>query len=110
MADTSTSERTTDVKSKALSTYRVFTSGDTILGMPSQIFVMGAGISLVIATMLFWVAGILFAMLYFYGMYTIHKDDPKAFYVWKNAYVRQLRNKTSTWKTSHQRSTRLDIL
>ena len=99
-----------DFKEKALATISVFSSHQTILGLPANVFVMGAGITLVIALVLYWLLGILFGCVYFIVMYHIHKDDPKAFFIWKKAMTRYWHNKSNSWQTKYCKTTKLIII
>lgn len=62
--------------------------GETF-GLPSLIFAGGVTLTLTLAFLLPIWAGVLFAGVYFPAMYSIHKDDPKAFEGWVNAALKK---------------------
>ena len=99
-----------DFKGRALATFSVFARNETFLGLPSRVFVMGLTITLTVMTMWYWLAGIVFGFLFFYGMYQIHQKDPKAFEVWVRALRRFMINKSSRWNAGNYKSTRLIVL
>lgn len=74
-----------DKKNLGLDVVRVFTKGQTIFGLPSNVFIMGIGISLIIIFFLQKILGIIFLIAYFKTMYSIHEDDPKALEIWISA-------------------------
>ena len=94
-------------ENKTIANYLFFSSQNQILNLPSQVFAIGVAISLITGFMLYWLAGLMFAWLYFYGMYAIHREDPQAFFIWKNILTQYLFNTSLSWKTSHCKSTRL---
>ncbi|WP_395398584.1 hypothetical protein ACHMW6_00195 (plasmid) [Pseudoduganella sp. UC29_106] len=55
---------------------------DLKLGIPSKWFYGGAAMSLILGVAVLWYIGILFALVYFLTMHSIHEDDPKALDGW----------------------------
>lgn len=54
-------------------------------GLPSKLFIGGAGLSILLTFMLPWYIGVVFGVVYFSSMYSIHKDDPQALQGWIDA-------------------------
>lgn len=76
---------------------RLFTQVDMIWGIPRTLFVFGCLIGLVTFLELSKVLGLLFFILYFKLMFSIHEHDPQGFKVWRQT----LFQKRSGWKAGH---------
>ena len=61
---------------------RVMNSGDTILGLPTQVFAFGLVLSLLIFILAKWWLGLFVVLLYYPTMYRLHETDPKAISAW----------------------------
>lgn len=78
-----------NLKDDALRDSSVINDDGLILGLPSTIFIGGVVFSLLFGAVLHWVIGVVFAVVYFIAMYSIHEDDPKALRGWTNAALRR---------------------
>lgn len=85
----------------------VFLTVDTILGMPSSIFMVGLLVPILIyfITKSFLLT-LLIGTCYYIIMFSIHKDDVHAFKIWKAL----LTSKTNTWFCGKYKKTTLIIM
>ena len=66
----------------ALNHVSVLNDEDLIGGMPTRIFWTGVAATIVFIYLIPWYLGVMFAVVFFTTMFTIHKDDPKALEAW----------------------------
>lgn len=100
----------TPFKENTLAKFTIFMNQQTLCGLPTNVFIFGAAISLCITFLLYWLAGITFASLFFYGMYKIHEKDQKALAIWLHAWQCTLRYKSGRHRAASGYSTRLIII
>ena len=105
-----TNDASVSAKDTALTNVRAFMENESFLGLPLKAFTLGFVLSLSFGYLLYWSVGILFGLIYFYGMLSIHKDDKQGFSVWRDAFIRSIRNKNGQWDTALTKSTKLIIL
>ena len=96
----------THIQDLAFRNVKVLTMEDEIWGLPAKIFMMGMALVASFSFIMFWWAGILVGIVYFVPMYEIHKEDPRAFEVWRRALIRS----HNYWQAGRQKPTRLVIL
>jgi hypothetical protein len=76
---------------------KVFTSGHLIMGLPANVAIGGAALSLVVFILSTWWAALIMACIYFPPMISIHKEDSRAFQVWQST----LTARTVGWQAGH---------
>jgi type IV secretory pathway VirB3-like protein len=91
---------------KSLKMVNVFSKHQSVFGLPSHVFGMGAGISIVVFFLLSKIMAIIFVIVFFSVMFSIHEEDPKGFDVWR----RVLFQGGSGWSASKVKSVKLIIL
>jgi type IV secretory pathway TrbD component len=85
---------------------RVFTNQKEYWGIPSNLFIGGAGLIIGISFLVVWWAGLALAGVYFPVMYHIHKQDPRAIQAW----MRGIKRKNSYWVAGDAEPVQLQIL
>lgn len=83
------SDSDSTLKDDALRDTSVINDHSAVLGLPTAIFGGGVVFTLLFAVVLHWTVGIVFGIVYFIAMYSIHEDDPKALRGWLNAAARR---------------------
>lgn len=99
-----------EIKEKSFATLSLFTKNEMILGVPAKIFMMAIGYVSILFFMVDGLTGIVFGMVFYYGMFNIHQKDPKAFDIWRHVLLRVLRNKFSRWSAGQYQSTQLILI
>lgn len=102
-----TDRAATNIKTDSLAfkNHKVFTMQDEILGLPASVFIVGLGLSVSLAVMLFWWMLFVTSLLYFPPMYHIHKDDPRGLKVW----IRALQRRHTYWRAGRASARQLVI-
>ncbi|NND65207.1 MAG: hypothetical protein HKM24_04490 [Gammaproteobacteria bacterium] len=85
---------------------KVFTRHTEILGLPSNVFIVGGALCLGMSLLFFWWAGIIAAMLYFPFMGYYHRDDPRG----AAAIQAALQEKYSVWDAGTVRPRRIEFI
>jgi len=99
-----------ELKEKSLATLSLFAKNEMILGVPAKVFMMAIGYMAILVLFVDWVAGLVFGLVFYYGMLRVHQNDPKGFDIWRHVLLRVLRNKSSCWTAGKYRSTRLVLI
>jgi len=69
----------------AVKNVKVFTTQDQILGIPSALFLLGLLCCLCVFVATTWICALLVAVVFYPMMWSMHRDNPKGFYVWFRA-------------------------
>lgn len=85
---------------------KIFTRSEDIFGLPSSIFMGSAAAVFAVFLIFHWWTAVIAAVLIFPPMYSIHKDDPRAFAIWQYA----LTEKTNAWEAGSAGRRELVIL
>lgn len=85
---------------------KIFTTTDYVMGLPGNVL-MGCGAVVGATFILFtWFAALFMALLILPVMYHIHKDDPRALSLWKDAII----ERHTSWEAGTTTSRELVIL
>jgi hypothetical protein len=68
---------------------QVLSHEQLILGLPSKIFGGGLALSVAFMFILPWYIGVIFGVIYFFAMYTIHEKDSRAIIAWRRALTKR---------------------
>lgn len=71
----------------ALKDSAVMNDSGTRYGIPNTVYFVGIAMTLIFGALLRWWTGAAFAFIWFYSMYEIHKDDPRALESWVKAAI-----------------------
>lgn len=82
---------------------KVFTLQGEIMGLPSKLFIMGLGLTLMFGFVVRWWSAPLVAIAFFVPMYQIHKDDPLALEIWRRAMYRHC----NYWQAGRRKALKL---
>lgn len=92
--------------SKGLTEVSVLSNQETTYGLPSTIFVAGFILTVGFMVILPWYIGVLFGVVYFYVMYSIHETDLRAI----DAWVRALRRQHNHWSAGKTRREKIIVI
>jgi len=79
----------TDEFEQGLKEVQVLSQDQQTFGLPTPIFGGGLALSVAFMFILPWYIGLLFGVVYFFVMYTIHQTDNRAIAAWRRALTKQ---------------------
>lgn len=68
---------------------QVLSQDQLVFGLPNQIFGGGLALTVTFMFILPWYIGLLFGVVYFFSMYTIHESDSRAIVAWRRALTKR---------------------
>lgn len=67
---------------------------DVIMGIPMNYFMLALAIAMPLATMVWWLYGVITATLLLSGLYQLHAQDPQALDIW----IDRVRSQIRVWR------------
>ncbi len=75
-------------------------------GLPTKIFGGGLALSVAFMFILPWYIGVLFGVVYFFAMYSIHENDSRAIVAWRRA----LTKRSNYWSAGQVKRKRFNVI